>query len=55
MPEPVLMDIRVELIEASNDVKALWAIEQVIKGLRLTPNEASMVLKYLSDKHGVPF
>lgn len=54
-PPPVLLDIRCELIDAPKDIKALWAIEQVITNLDLTPDQIMYVLKFLRRRHELPF
>jgi hypothetical protein len=54
-PAPVLMDIRVDLINAPKDIKAIWAIEQVITNLDLTPQQAYAVLKFMAERAELPF
>lgn len=54
-PPPVHMDLRCELIDAPRDIKALWAIEQVIQNLNLTPDQIMYVLKFLRKRHELPF
>lgn len=47
MSEKVLMDIRVELIDAPVDLKAAWAIQQVLDNLKLTKAQRTNLLAYM--------
>jgi hypothetical protein len=49
-PPPVLMDVRVELIDAPDDLKAIWAIEQVMQNLRLDPAQRVNVLRFMLQR-----
>lgn len=54
-PQQVHMNIHCEMSDAPKDIKALWAIEQVIVSLNLTPDQIVYVLKFLRKRHAVPF
>jgi hypothetical protein len=49
-PEAVYMLFNAELIDAPNDVKALWAMQQVLDRLQLNKDERLYVLKFLLRK-----
>lgn len=57
-PQPVLMDVSVEVINAPRHIKAAWAVQQVIDNLQLTKSERLCVLKFLlkiEKNEEVPF
>ena len=55
MNEPVYLAIRADIIDAPKDLQAIVAIDQVIRNLELTPHQAAAVLKFMSDRAGLPF
>jgi hypothetical protein len=46
-PEPLMMDVRIVIIGAPRDIKAIWAIQQVLDNLQLSKTERINLLAYM--------
>ena len=55
MNEPTYLSIRADIIDAPKDLQAIVAIEQVIRHLQLTPQQAEAVLEFLHKRAELPF
>ena len=55
MTEPVYMAIRAEIIDAPKDIQAIAAIDQIIRALQLTPQQAEAVLEFMHERAELPF
>jgi hypothetical protein len=48
--EPVRFSFTAELVDAPKDVQAIWACQQVLDHLELTPEQRRNVLRFLEGR-----